>query len=152
MKLWSVAQAIFPTDHCNVPTQITRWTSASSLWGMLEARFCYFTFIRQLIALLSVRCLKCTLHSVTYSPDLFVFLTVEASVARQWRHDAEWAVSIFRENRKASPLLLGENSHFTLGWMFFFLPFPSSCFIIEVYKCLQLSEDLVRNSKKGYQH
>lgn len=152
MKIWSVAQALFLTDNWNVPAQVTRWITASLLWDLLDTLFCYLTFNRQLIALLSVKCLKSTIHSVTHFPDLIVFLMVEASVARLWRHGALWAVSIFRENRKASPLFLGENSHFKFGWMFSFLFFPSSCFIIEVYKCLHLSEGLVRKSKKGYQH
>lgn len=97
VKVWFVAQSMFLTDHWNIPAQITRWITASLQWDMLDTLFCYLSFNRQLIALLSVRCLRSTLHSVTHSLDLIVFLMVEASVARHWRNDASQAVSIFRE-------------------------------------------------------
>lgn len=88
-KVWIVAQSVFLTgDHGNKPTQITRWISASSLWNMLDTLFYYLGFNRQLIALPSVRCLRSVIQSVTHSPDLIVFLMVEASVARHWRNEA----------------------------------------------------------------
>lgn len=104
-KVWFVAQSMFLTDWWKVPAQITRWITASLQWDMLDTLFCYSSFNRQLIALLSVRCLRATLNSVTHSLDLIVFLMVEASVARHWRNDASQAVSIFRGPvEKAAPL------------------------------------------------
>lgn len=105
VKVWFVAQSMFLTDHWNLPAQITRWITASLQWDMSDALFCYLSFNRQLIALLSVRCLRSTLHSVTHSLDLIVFLMVEASVARHWRNDASQAVSIFREPVEKASLL-----------------------------------------------
>lgn len=96
-KLWFVARSMFLTDQWNIPAQITRWITASLQGDMLDTLLCYLSFNRQLIALLSVRCLRSPLHSVTHSPDLIVFLMVEASVARHWRNDASQAGSIFRE-------------------------------------------------------
>lgn len=104
-KVWFVAQSMFLTDHWNMPAQITRWITASLQRDMFDTLFCYLSFNRQLIALLSVRCLRSTLHSVTHSLDLIVFLMVEASVARHWRNDASQAVSITREPVEKASLL-----------------------------------------------
>lgn len=68
LKIWFVARSMFLTDHWNIPAEITRWITASLVWDMLDTLFCYLSFNRQLIALLSVRCLRSTLHSVTHSP------------------------------------------------------------------------------------
>lgn len=92
-RIWFVARSTFLTDHWNIPAQITRWITAILLRDMLDTLFCYLSFNRQLIALLSVRCLRSTVHSVTHSPDLIVFLMAEASVARHWRNDASQVVS-----------------------------------------------------------
>ncbi len=105
VQVWFVAQSMFLTDHWNLPAQITRWITASLQWNMSDTLFCYLSFNRQLIALLSVRCLRSTLHSVTHSLDLIVFLMVEASVARHWRNDASQAISIFREPAEKASLL-----------------------------------------------
>lgn len=80
-----VAHSVFLTDHWNIPVQITRWMTARSLPDMLDTLCCYLSFNRQLIGLLSGRYWESMLCRVTHSPDLIVFLEVDASVTRHWR-------------------------------------------------------------------
>lgn len=80
-----VAHSVFLTDHWNIPVQITRWMTARSLPDTLDTLCCYLSFNRQLIGLLSGRYWESMLRRVTHSPDLIMFLEVDASVTRHWR-------------------------------------------------------------------
>ena len=118
-RVWFVARSMFLTDRWNKPAQITRWITASLQWDMFDTLSCYLSFNRQLIAPLAVRCLRSTLHSVTHSLDLIVFLMVEASVARHWRNEAALTgrFHIQRTCRQSSS-----------GWKFLFFLSPSLFF------------------------
>lgn len=136
VEVWFVARSMFLTEHWNIPVQITRWITASLQGDMLDTLFCYLSFNRLLIALLSGRCLRSTLYSVTHSPDLIVFLMVEASVARHWRNDAAQAVSIFRETVEKASLIVKTD-------LIYFL------YLYNLRLYVELSEDLVVLSTFG---
>lgn len=123
LKIWFVAHSMFLTDHWNIPAQITRWITASLLWDMLDTLFCYLSFNRQLIALLSARCLRSTLHSVTHSPWPHC---VSNGWGKRRQTLTQWsltqAISIFRDTVEKARW---KYSFCILGYMFSFLFFFS---------------------------
>lgn len=70
------------------------------VWDMFDMLSCHLSSNRQLIGPLSARCLRSSLHSVTQSLDLIVFLMVKANFARHWRNDASHTVSKIRGLRE----------------------------------------------------
>lgn len=140
---------MFLTDHWNIPAQITRWITASLLRDMLDTLFCYLSFNRQLIALLSVRCLR-SIATLCHS------LPWPHCVSNGWGKRRQTLTQlcftgpfhIQRNCRKAKWKFL-----FCMWVTCFLLLFFFSLlvFIISIYKCLQLSEGLVRQSKRRYQ-